>query len=53
MARKFFGGLVEFPEDVLEVEDLLEEESKVYVANIPVRGHPEMVEAAIIEVEVH
>ena len=40
MVRQFFWGLVDYLENVLEVEDLLEEELEVYAAIIPVREHP-------------
>ena len=46
------GGLVDTPEDVLDVEDLLEEEPEVVGVSMPVSEHPELMEAARIAVEV-
>ena len=52
MACQFYGGLVNTAEDVLEIEDLPEEDPKVVGVNTPVREHPELMEAARVEVEV-
>ena len=41
------------PEDVLEVEDLPKEEPKVVGVSMPVGEHPELMEAARVEAEVH
>lgn len=52
LACQCYGGLLNTPKDVLEVEDLPEEELEVVGISMLVREHPELMEAAKIEAKV-